>query len=230
MPSIHEFSPAEFWNKAVISSRTGCWEWTASKTGTRYGKTHINGKEFSAHRISFYIFFGIDPMGKCVCHKCDNPLCINPNHLFLGTYKDNIVDMISKGRDTMIGERNSMAKLTEKNVLSIREQYSIGGVTYKQLAIKHGVSITVIHQVVKGEIWSHVSTDKCTINNRCSGSSHFKAKMTEKQVMEILSKYKKGETLQKDLAKEYGVGVTTINSIITRQRWKHLSYNSHQNL
>jgi hypothetical protein len=81
-----------------VSKSDGCWEWTASKQTYGYGKMWFNGRLECAHRISFILFKGEIPKGIFVCHVCDNPPCVNPEHLFLGTVGDNIRDMVKKGR------------------------------------------------------------------------------------------------------------------------------------
>jgi hypothetical protein len=95
-----------FEEKFKINQETGCWEWTASTT-KGYGTIKIRGAKKSAHRISYELYVG--PIGSLqVCHKCDNPICVNPKHLFLGTQKDNIHDMIAKGRDNFGTNLKSM--------------------------------------------------------------------------------------------------------------------------
>lgn len=94
----HYTQPIEerFWSHVIINDN-GCWEWAASFRG-QYGKIKIKGKHYSSHRISFYLENGYLPEHMLVCHKCDNPKCVRPDHLFLGTHKDNSQDMVSKGR------------------------------------------------------------------------------------------------------------------------------------
>jgi len=109
----------------VFSTKTSCWEWTRHITKWGYGVVKVEGKAQLAHRISYLVFKG-DPIGMCVLHTCDNPKCINPDHLFLGTNSDNVKDKVSKNRQSKIGEypgeRHHSAKLTNKDVLFIREK------------------------------------------------------------------------------------------------------------
>lgn len=126
-----------FHTKYIIDPITGCWNWTGARTSAGYGELGLNGKIVTAHRLSYMIFRGEIPDGFLVCHTCDKPECVNPDHLFLGTNRDNVNDMIQKGRQNLSnapngrrngqsGEKNYQAKLTEPDVLEIRRLYSIG--------------------------------------------------------------------------------------------------------
>jgi hypothetical protein len=90
-----------FWIRVDKKSSSECWEWTGALTNKGYGKLSFSYKSRAAHRLSYELFYGEIADGLFVCHKCDNPKCINPHHLFLGTHKDNMVDMCSKGRQNM---------------------------------------------------------------------------------------------------------------------------------
>lgn len=142
-----------FWRK-VEKSESGCWEWVGSKWNNGYGRFMVEKRRRKAHRISFLLRNGILPSDKIVCHKCDNPSCVNPDHLFLGTVDDNSKDMVSKGRSTH-GERNGRSILRESDVREIR---SINPTSQqcRELASKFGCHPNAIKQVVKKETWTRI--------------------------------------------------------------------------
>jgi len=130
----------------------GCWYWTGSQDGVGYGHVGLTGKMVGAHRLSFELFVGPIPDGICICHKCDTRKCINPDHLFKGTKKENSYDMCQKGRSAF-GERHSQAKLTEESVLSIREMWSSGKLSQRKIAKLFGITQSVVSMIVSGKIW-----------------------------------------------------------------------------
>ncbi len=110
-----------------IDNLTGCWNWTGGVRNKQfaYGRLNYRGQSWPAHRLSFQVFRGDVPADMMVCHRCDNPLCINPGHLFLGSALDNASDMHAKGRHPH-GERHGNAKLTSEQVQEIRALYESG--------------------------------------------------------------------------------------------------------
>lgn len=107
------------------------------------------GKNRKAHRIAYEIAFGIFDETLFVCHACDNPSCVNPAHLFLGTPQVNMTDMVQKGRSAnQQGEANGHCKLTDKQVSEIRERYALGQISHTELAEVFGVSNTQIYRIV----------------------------------------------------------------------------------
>ena len=137
-----------FWAK--VNKTDTCWLWTASLTNG-YGAfmTARNGvhKVIRANRYSYEINKGPIPVGMLVCHTCDNRLCVNPDHLFLGTYKDNTKDMVLKNR-------HKKHKLTLTQVDEIKNLYAKGDITQKKLGELYGISQGMVHFIVSGKQWS----------------------------------------------------------------------------
>ena len=146
------------------SSKDGCWEWTASLSKSGYGYFNTSEKRPAtcrlAHRVMWQITYGEDPRKLFVCHKCDNPKCVRPSHLFLGTQKDNMTDCAQKGRHPRNkskylpeGERhhyyNQGKKITRETAAEIRA--SAG--TNKALGAKYGVDPSLISRIKTGAIW-----------------------------------------------------------------------------
>lgn len=148
-----------FWSKvAVTKNHDDCWLWQAGLTHSGYGQFSLGGrkgKHIPAHRYSYTIANGEIPSGLFVCHRCDNPLCVNPNHLFVGTHVDNVQDMVSKGRQQK-AERHGNRKLTVKQVQCIRDRYAQGGITLKELGDEFGVSEATISLTVRRIHWKSV--------------------------------------------------------------------------
>ena len=134
-----------------------CWIWTAS-TVSGYGQLRIDGKIELAHRLSWKIHLGPIPNGLWVLHKCDNHLCVNPDHLFLGTIRDNTADACRKGRNAR-GESHGHARLTEQDVLDIRSRYvEFRGNrnNSRMLALEYKVGDRHIRQIVSRHWWNHI--------------------------------------------------------------------------
>lgn len=136
-------------------AETGCWEWTASRNRLGYGRITVAGKVELAHRVSFQEFKAIDPNGMSVCHKCDNPCCINPDHLFLGTQLENMQDCALKGRRVYLrGENQSGAKLTRDSVEAIR----CSPLSNSALGRELGVSDVLISRIRNGKAWAWLNS------------------------------------------------------------------------
>jgi hypothetical protein len=142
-----------------------CWEWAAGKSSQGYGKLWVNtglrcGKHIGAHRLAYEFYVGPIPDGMLVCHRCDNPPCVNPSHLFLGTDQENVQDCINKGRWPKyrpIGELNPSATLKEFQVIEILELWSKGNITKGCLAKKIGTTWNIVDSIVERRKWKHVS-------------------------------------------------------------------------
>lgn len=148
--------------KGVASANDGeCWFWMQNKIPRGYGLVGFGSHNMYAHRLAFELHYGINPEGKLVCHTCDNPSCVNPAHLFLGTQVDNIRDCVRKGRHfspdvRFFGERNPMSKLKASDVLEIRARYASGNATHKSLSEEYGVSPSMVTNIVTRKAWKHL--------------------------------------------------------------------------
>ncbi len=137
-----------FWEKVDIS--VGCWEWRARRNDKGYGQFWwgTDRKMVGAHRASLMLK-GCDLGGMLVCHTCDNPACVRPDHLYVGTNQDNMSDMVTKGRSPRsFGESNGKCKLTDSQVDDIRERYVAPGTTLQNLADMFGVSRSQVFNIV----------------------------------------------------------------------------------
>jgi hypothetical protein len=149
-----------FWNKVSKRGENDCWEWKGwRKPGTNYGLVRINGRQLRVHRVSWIIKFGEILKGMCVCHHCDNPACVNPKHLFLGTHSDNMRDMWNKGRKSHKGELHPYAKLKKTDVFKIRKMYKGRYGQLAELGRKFDVSPEPIGLIVKNYRWTHLQEE-----------------------------------------------------------------------
>ena len=166
-----EIKPEVFWSQVNRSNGpTACWPWKGGTRTIGYVCTKRNRKAIGVHRLAYQLTYGAIPIGIFVCHHCDNMRCCNPSHLFLGTHKDNMDDMKSKGRQAsgnrswqrlhpewlIRGENHPQAKLSEGQVRSIRQQYAQHNCSQRSLAKQYGVDQSVIGDIVTGHTWRHL--------------------------------------------------------------------------
>lgn len=142
-----------FWQNVNKNTSNGCWEWKGSDSAHGYGMLLVDGVLVGAHRYSYELHYSPIPKGMFVCHHCDNRKCVNPAHLFLGTYADNIADMVSKGRHD---HGNANAKLTPSQVSEIRAKYARGEISQRRLAIEYGIGKGTISAILTRKSWQHI--------------------------------------------------------------------------
>jgi hypothetical protein len=186
----------------VIVTPDGCFEWQGGKSTNGYGAISIGGGNASTHRVAFTVFRAPIPPGKMVCHRCDNRICCNPAHLFLGTAKDNITDCVQKKRNSC-GTRQGSAKLTDDEVVSIRQRYSAGQ-TQSVLAREFGISQGHMTKVINGTLWAHLGHAVPRRN---------KPRATAEQVDWIRSMARDGMS-QREIAGAVGLNQNTISRVL----------------
>ena len=143
-----------FWVKVGRYGPSECWPWKASTDRHGYGYFRLDGGMRKAHRVAYELTHGPIPDGQVVRHRCDNPGCVNPGHLELGTQADNVRDRDErKRRAPPAGANNGRAKLTAEQVAEIRARYSTGYIAQADLARAYGVSHATIHAIVRGKGW-----------------------------------------------------------------------------
>ena len=146
-----------------VSKTDGCWEWIGRRNkkgyglATNSGRLLCSGNVVKAHRLSWFIHNGPIPEGMLVLHRCDNPPCVRPDHLFLGTHQDNLLDSMSKGRRMPNkGELNGRSKLCTDDIPAIRELIN-SGISRREISRKYGVNESTIRRIARNRGWTHVS-------------------------------------------------------------------------
>ena len=167
IPSLTPEQTEYFWSRVDRSGGPdACWPWMGEQSARGYGRFRINGSAFQATRIALALTLGSLDVAQMACHRCDNPPCCNPGHLFPGTTLENKTDSVRKGRHARgdalgaamdhRGTRNGRARLTEDQVREIRRRYQYRTVTVTALAAEYGVAFQTIHMIVSGQTWKHV--------------------------------------------------------------------------
>lgn len=194
----HQNIESRFWKYVYKSNHESCWNWIGAKLPTGYGVLSYqdNGKtrRINAHRLSYIIHVGEIPHALCICHHCDNPSCVNPNHLFLGTHRDNVMDMIRKGRRGNTSHRKISPGQEQELIIELN--LSSPGIL-ERLSKKYGVSPETIR--------------KYRNKNLVPGYNRTRAN-------EIREKYNTKRFTQKNLADEYGLHYSTISLIVNGKR------------
>lgn len=218
------FDPEKrLWPRVNKGNVSECWKWTGARTKAGYGLLTINYQNHYAHRLAWELHKGSKiPEGFFVCHRCDNPPCCNPAHLFLGTQDDNMKDASSKGRLAATqGEGHFNASITEDDVRRIRYLGSTN-LARRKIGERFGISRQAVTDILFKRTWGHVDPEWEPPKNKSKGTAHQNAKLTENDVKEIRRLSNEGMS-QRKLAAKFGVSRGTIEPIIKGETWKHVT-------
>lgn len=197
---------ARFWAKVDKNDPSGCWMWRSRRNKKGYGLLDFGHTPVRAHRLSWFIQHGKLSEDLCVLHRCDNPPCVNPDHLFLGTVADNNLDLAAKGR-------HGHAKLSECDVREIIRLIRAKE-SYGYIAHHFNVSGAVISDIACGKAWKHVTGGRIR-------DEHGSAKLSTKDVLDIRSLATSG-LRQSEISRHLDIPHSTISGIIRGVAWKHL--------
>ena len=196
-----------------VEKSEGCWDWKGSKKITGYGSFHYKGKTYCSSRASYELFVGDIPSGMLVLHKCDRSLCVNPEHLFIGTQLDNIKDMVDKKRQQK-GESHCHHKLTQDQANAIKDDARPQVIIAKEYNISKGS----VNDIKKGRTWTHDGHEIVQTARRKNRPDHPQNKLTAAQVMSI-----RADTRHRnEIIAEYDIKEPTYYAIMSGRNWKHL--------
>lgn len=213
-----------FEGKFVPEPNSGCWLWIGGCCSGGYG-TFFYGLDhkrdnmpciIGAHRMSWILYNGELPSESWVCHRCDNPACVNPDHLFLGDSKINVEDKIAKGRGGKYyrGEENHRSKLTNEEILLISNDLR----PQKEIAKSYNISQGHVSRIKRGVVWPTVSDRLLDLRVRAIGARANKSKLTDADIIAIRGDRRP----HKDIAKEFSISISAIGKIKARKTWRHV--------
>jgi hypothetical protein len=210
-----QYSVEAFERMVVPEPNTGCWLWLGAAHPWGYGSLRLNGRTAIAHRVAWLLYRGEIGAGLLVCHKCDVPGCVNPDHLFLGTPMDNTRDMHRKGRARKaLGEAASRTELKQTEVLEMRRLYASGDYSAKDLSAKFGVSKATANAVVKGRSWRHLPLGEQPAKQKGR-------RLSASDIPLIRASLVAGERVI-DIAARYKVHASIISNIKAGRLWRHI--------
>lgn len=213
-----------FWTKVDKEHPSGCWIWTANRNNKGYGLFRPGGSapKMLAHRVSYLDACGPIPEGGMILHSCDTPLCVNPDHLRVGTAQDNASDMDIRGRrvvSPMRGEDNPQSKLDASTVLLMRDAY-LAGESAKSISRRFCFEFATVSDVLRAKSWRSVlrPEEDAALSAAARSARMSAKKITKAQADDIRVRLSKGER-GVDVAKLFGISAATVSDIKRRKIW-----------
>jgi len=206
-----------FWDKVNVpkdwAEKDQCWKWNGLLfIKTNYGSFSFNGKNLKAHRFSYEIHYGPIPEGLDFMHKCDNRKCVNPNHLKVGSRKENMEDCVEKGR-SKFGSKNNMSKLTENNIIDIINKSLNGTYTNRNQVINdYKISLSELSNILCGKRWTHI-TSNFTQQEIEKVKYLLGCRLSIEDIADIKMRLDKGES-QSSIARSYNISQPVISNMI----------------
>ena len=205
-----------FWRRVQYAPGEGCWEWTGkARANYGYGLIVIGGRQERAHRVAWTLFYGDIPIGMFVLHHCDNPPCVRPDHLFLGSQTANLADMTAKGRRRhgvrdQRGSKNPATHLTEADVAVIKGMV-LAGHYHSEAAERFGIDRANVSYIALGKTWAHVAPAEGIPPVE---RTRYTPKLSAEQRADIRRRYTGARGQKTELAREFGVSVPAIRAVL----------------
>lgn len=214
----------DFWSYVDIRSLDECWAWQRGTTSGGYGSlvNPMTGRRTTAHRLAYELKHGPVSKELVVCHSCDNRICCNPHHLWVGTQADNIRDMVQKGRN-LVGDAAGAHKLTLEGVKSIFALYEAGE-GMAEIGRRVGIGEVQVGRILSGKQWKHIARP---VMNRpierkvLRGVDHAQSKLTDDKVRVIRKRITAGDAIR-DIAADFHVSISAIRHVRSGRVWRHV--------
>ncbi len=231
MPKMTNYEKDVFWAKVERGDNDKCWSWRLVVESNGYANVMFKKKKYKAHRIAYFLHYGVEPGDKLCCHKCDNSRCLNPMHIFLGTYLDNSNDKVAKGRQAFNqGEKNGYSKLNKTQVNEIRRLYELK-ISASVISNTYGIKYSSVKRAVVYESWKHIKYDPKKLDSddvllkklkipTTRTRTIYQKKHTKISDEDVISIRKDGAIGGKiiDIASKYGCSESAISLILKNKR------------
>lgn len=224
--AYHIVERERFWAKVNFKGpvhpvlKTKCWIWSGARQKSGHGVFRLGQQKVPAGKAALILTGSVVPDDLHVCHHCDIPACVRPEHLFLGTDRDNYMDMYSKKRHVH-GASHPAALLTDESVKKILEDY-LAGASVKALAKKNKIEVSTISAIVCGKTWKHITSGISLSRGRAKGEQVSSAKLNGKLVRELREKYRSKRLNVSKTARDLNITRAALRSALTGESWANI--------